>query len=234
MDDAKVGGVSGSYGIMNPESRLACLIHEEIIDRHRRMGTRVDFLATFNVLYRRAALEQVGGLDERYLKAQDAELSFRVMDAGYDLHFEFASRVKHYHEAHWLKYLKTQQRQGYWRVYLHMSYPRHSAGDSYSSALDHMQPPLAMISLVSLVLLLVPVVRWFVLAAVYPAADRAGSADAGASCRRLEANALCRLRDNGLPARLLAGCGHDAGTARLLDRPRSQAAACTARSGGRT
>jgi cellulose synthase/poly-beta-1,6-N-acetylglucosamine synthase-like glycosyltransferase len=156
MEDPGVGGVSGSYGIMNPESLLACLIHEEIIERHRRMPTRVDFLAGFNLLYRRTVLEEVGGFDEQYLKAQDAELSFRVMNAGYELGFEFGSRVKHYHESHWLKYFKTQQEQGYWRVRLHMAYPGHSAGDSYSSALDHIQPPLALMSLAAPLLLFVP------------------------------------------------------------------------------
>lgn len=156
MNDPKVGGVSGSYGIMNPESLLACLIHEEIIERHRRMPARVDFLATFNVLYRRAALEQVGGFDERYLKAQDAELSFRVMQAGYDLRFELSSRVKHHHESRWLKYLRTQRHQGHWRFYLHTTYPRHITGDSYSSAIDHVQPPLAMLSLAALALVFVP------------------------------------------------------------------------------
>ena len=169
------------------------------------MGTRVDFLATFNVLYRRAALERVGGLDERYLKAQDAELSFRVMDAGYDLHFEFASRVKHYHEAHWLKYLKTQQRQGYWaRLPAHELPATHAPATRTAARSIYMQPPLAMISLASLVLLLVPLVRWFVLALFIPAADRAGSADA-APRAAAEASALCRLRDNGLPARLFGG-----------------------------
>jgi glycosyltransferase involved in cell wall biosynthesis len=62
MQDPGVGGVSGSYGNMNPDSLLACLIHEEIIERHRRMPPEVGFLATFNVLYRRSVLEQVGAL----------------------------------------------------------------------------------------------------------------------------------------------------------------------------
>ena len=164
MDIEQVGGVSGSYGIMNPESLLARLIHEEIIERHRRMSTRVDFLATFNVLYRRAALEKVGGFDERYMKAQDAELSFRVMEAGYQLHFELDSRVKHFHEQRFFKYLRIQRQQGHWRVYLHMAHPRHSTGDSYSSALDHLQPPLAMLSLLTLPLLPWPPLGWIFLA----------------------------------------------------------------------
>ncbi len=166
MDDPKVGGVSGSYGIMNPESLLACLIHEEIIERHRAMPSRVDFLATFNVLYRRAVLEKVDGFDERYLKGQDAELSFRVMAAGYELRFAFDSRVKHYHATSWRRYLRTQRQQGYWRVWLHMTHSGHTTGDSYSRLSDHAQPPLAMFVVVSCPLLFFSVFRWVPIALV--------------------------------------------------------------------
>ena len=149
FDDEKTGGVSGSYGNMRPDSLLACLIHEEIIARHRRMPKVVNFLATFNVVYRREALERVGGFDERFLKGQDAELSWRVMEAGYTLGFELDSRVAHFHEDNWLGYLRTQKHQGYWRLWLHLTHKGHSTGDSYSSALDHFQPPLAMLILAS-------------------------------------------------------------------------------------
>ena len=166
LDEAKVGGVSGSYGIMNPESLLACLIHEEIIERHRAMPLRVDFLATFNVVYRRAVLEQVGGFDERFLKAQDAELSFRVMAAGCELRFEFDSCVKHYHPTHWWRYLRTQRQQGYWRVWLHLSHSGHASGDSYSQWLDHAQPPLAVLVLLSSPLLFFGHLVWIPIALV--------------------------------------------------------------------
>lgn len=166
MDDANVGGVSGSYGIMNPSSLLARLIHEEIIERHIRMASlpRVDFLATFNVLYRRAIIDGLNGFDQRYLKGQDAELSFRVMEAGHDLAFEFDSRVRHFHEERWGKYLRTQRQQGHWRVYLHLEHPGHSAGDSYSSLIDHLQPPLALLAVLSLPLVAAPLVFESVLA----------------------------------------------------------------------
>jgi cellulose synthase/poly-beta-1,6-N-acetylglucosamine synthase-like glycosyltransferase len=156
MMDPKVGAVSGSYGNMRPNSLLACLIHEEIVERHRRMRGDVDFLATFNVVYRRDALQKVGGFDERFLKGQDAELSWRVMAAGYRLRFALDSRVKHFHEDRWKTYLRTQKDQGYWRVFLHLSHHGHAAGDSYSNWVDHLQPPVAMMSLVSLPLWLIP------------------------------------------------------------------------------
>ncbi|MCH2133545.1 MAG: glycosyltransferase [Phycisphaerales bacterium] len=160
MDDEQVGGVSGTYGNASEGSLLACLIHEEIIERHRQMTREVDFLATFNVLYRRHILAELDGFDERYLKAQDAELSFRVRAAGHRLHFEHASRVDHYHEQHWGAYLRTQRQQGFWRVWLHLEHPGHGARNSYSNALDHLQPIIAMLLLVTLPLLAVPDVRW--------------------------------------------------------------------------
>ncbi|MCA9297007.1 MAG: glycosyltransferase [Phycisphaerales bacterium] len=166
LEDPAHGGVSGSYGNERPRELLPCLIHEEIIERHRRMKPDVDFLATFNVLYRRAVLEQVGGFDTRYLKGQDAELSFRVLDAGYGLRFEPRSRVGHYHENGWGAYLRTQRQQGYWRVWLHLSHRGRAGGDSYSSFIDHIQPPLAMLVLASLPLLLLPYARWFTVACV--------------------------------------------------------------------
>ncbi|MFH1417328.1 MAG: glycosyltransferase [Planctomycetota bacterium] len=156
MSDKQVGGVGGSYGNMAADSLLGCLIHEEIVERHRAMPKRVNFLATFNVLYRRSILEQIGGFDERFLKGQDAELAFRVMEAGYELRFEIDSRVKHFHPTRLWSYLRTQRQQGYWRVWLHLRHHGHSRGDSYSSLLDHVQPPLAVLAVAALPLMLVP------------------------------------------------------------------------------
>ncbi len=162
MSDPQVGGVGGSYGNMATDSLLGCLIHEEIVERHRAMPKRVNFLATFNVLYRRQVLEQVDGFDERFLKGQDAELAFRVMEAGYELRFEIESRVKHFHPTRLRGYLRTQRQQGYWRVWLHLRHRGHSKGDSYSSLLDHAQPILAVLVVAMLPLMFVPLphVRW--------------------------------------------------------------------------
>ena len=154
MEDETVGGVSGSYDNAVPHSLLACLIHEEIVERHLAMPTEVNFLATFNVLYRRSILQQLDGFDERYLKAQDAEFSFRVMELGFRLHFDIRSRVAHHHVTKLLKYMRVQRHQGFWRVYLHLEHAGHSTGDSYSSLMDHLQPPLAMVCLALSALLL--------------------------------------------------------------------------------
>jgi glycosyltransferase involved in cell wall biosynthesis len=143
MNDLQIAGAGGSYGNARKDSLLACLIHEEIVERHHHMPSRVNFLASFNVLYRREILNCVGGFDERYLKAQDAELAYRIRETGCQLAFDPRSRVAHYHPVKLFSYLRTQCSQGYWRIFLYTLHPRKMVGDSYSSVADHIQPILA-------------------------------------------------------------------------------------------
>lgn len=156
LDDPQVAAAGGSYGNLHPESLLATLIHEEIVARHRRMGREVDFLATFNVVYRRTVLEAVGGFDESLRLAQDAELAFRIVRAGYLLRFDVRSRVGHFHPTGWRRYLKTQLRHGFYRMRLYRRHPTKMQGDSYAGRADYAQPPLAMLAVAALPLLAVP------------------------------------------------------------------------------
>ena len=159
MEDPRVGAVGGAYDNGCPDSLMARLIHEEIALRHRAMQGDVNFLASFSVVYRRAVLEQLEGFDERYLKGQDAELSFRTIGAGYSLRFENVSRVSHFHERRLFSYLKIQYRQGYWRAFLHLEHRGHAGGDSYSKLSDHLQPPCALLGLAGLPLAVVSLSR---------------------------------------------------------------------------
>lgn len=149
--ERRVAGAGGSYANARPDSLLACLIHEEIALRHRRMSKRVDFLGGFNVVYRREVLEGVGGFDEhryngpRSPGAEDAELAYRVVAAGHELRFDRRSRVAHHHPTRLMRYLRAQRDHGYWRVFLHMRYRRTTGGDAYSGFSDHIQPPLALL-----------------------------------------------------------------------------------------
>lgn len=154
LHDPKVGGVGGSFTASATQPLLAGLIHEEIIERHRAMPRRVNFVATGNAAYRRDVLESVGGFDEAFLRAQDADLAYRVRAAGFQLAFAPDSRVRHAHETRCLPYLKAQFQQGYWRFWLHLRHTAPATGDSYSRLSDNAQPPLAALGVLSLPLLL--------------------------------------------------------------------------------
>ena len=160
LAEADVGGAGGSYANARPDKLLACLIHEEIVARHRRMAAEVSVLATYNVVYRRRVLAELSGFDPSFAWAHDAELAFRVRRAGYRLRFEPGSRVAHYHPVRWRSYLDKQRQQGYWRMMLYRRHPARMAGDSYSGVVDFVQPPLALITLATLPALLWPAWRW--------------------------------------------------------------------------
>lgn len=156
MSDPEVGGVGGTYGIEAGASLLERLIHEEIVSRHACMEGDVDFLATYDVLYRRDVLRELDGFDERYLKGQDAEFAFRVLESGRRLRFDRGSIVVHHHEQRLARYLHIQRLQGYWRVALHLEHSGHSTGDSYSGLMDHLQPFLPVLVIASLPLAILP------------------------------------------------------------------------------
>ncbi len=154
LSEPEVAGAGGSYSNLFPESLLATLIHEEIVARHRRMPREVDFLATFNVVYRRCVLQVTQGFNETLKLAQDAEFAYRIRGAGHRLRFAIESRVGHHHPRQLWRYLKTQARQGYYRVQLYRQHPTKISGDSYAGWIDYGQPPLACMS--CLLLLIAP------------------------------------------------------------------------------
>lgn len=159
MAAEEVAGAGGSYENAEPDSLLACIIHEEIRERHLRMDTDVDYLGSFNVLYWKELLERAGGFDESSHKAEDAELAFRLKAMGYRLRFEPESLVAHHHPTRLGSYLRTQRSHGYWATRLYLSHPARAMGNSYSSLLDHVQPIVGVALLASLALLSVPEFR---------------------------------------------------------------------------
>lgn len=56
---------------------------------------------------------------------------------------------------------RTTKARMLWRIArLHVAHSGHSSGDSYSSVIDHVQPPLAILVLASVPLLFTPYASW--------------------------------------------------------------------------
>jgi glycosyltransferase involved in cell wall biosynthesis len=143
----RVAGVGGSYTNLNHQSLLSEWIQAEIAARHARMPCSVEFLGSYNVLYSREALLEVGGFDERHFpmpSAEDNDLAYRLRARGYRLQFNARSTVGHFHPTHWRRYLRTQARHGYYRMILYSRHPARMTGDSYSGIIDYPQPVLAL------------------------------------------------------------------------------------------
>lgn len=145
--EAGVVGVGGTYGIANPESLLARLVHAEIQARHARFGEEVDFLGSFNVAYRREDFVAAGGFDEAFTAAsgEDNDLAYRLQDRGGRLRFTPEAVVAHHHPFRLCPYLRTQARHGYWRALLYRKHPgRARTGDRYAGRIELLGPPFAL------------------------------------------------------------------------------------------
>ncbi len=148
-----VAAVGGTYGIANPESMLARMIHEEIALRHSSYGVDVDFLGSFNVMYDREAFRTTGGFDETFSRAsaEDNDLSYRLLDAGGKLRFAPHAIVKHFHPSRLGPYLRTQARHGFWRMKLYAKHPNRACkGDRYAGLAELAAPALALLAALAL------------------------------------------------------------------------------------
>lgn len=150
FDSGDTAGVGGTYGIANPRSPLARVVHAEIQVRHKRFADTVDFLGSFNVAYERRAFDAVGGFDEdfRIASAEDNDLAYRLLDNGGTLRFNREAIVDHYHPERLWPYLRTQMRHGFWRMKLYAKHPRRASGDQYAGLSAFLGPPLALLTLV--------------------------------------------------------------------------------------
>lgn len=158
--DEGVGAVGGSYGIANPSSGLARLIHAEIVRRHARLGAEVDFLGTYNMAVRREVFEAVGGFDEGFRAAacEDNDLCYRLGAAGWRLRYIPEALVDHHHPERLGRYLRAQARHGYWRVQLYRKHRGRIRGDRYAGFLDLVAPPWAAVN--TALFLALPAVLW--------------------------------------------------------------------------
>jgi len=202
--DEGVAAVGGTYGIANPESLLARMVHEEIAARHASLPREVDFLGSFNAAYRREVFEALNGFDEdfRQASAEDNDLAYRLQDLGERMRFVPGARVAHYHPTRLWPYLRTQMRHGYWRVQLYAKHPhRANRGDRYAGFVDLILPPFALVVACSIpfAVLGTPFAQPWIAAALFYGAMRAA----------LPLRLVCRTCDPSMLAFFVVGLFRD-------------------------
>jgi glycosyltransferase involved in cell wall biosynthesis len=142
--DQQVGAVAGSYDIANGNSWLARWVHQEIIERHKKMNSFVRAFGSYNVAIPRYILRATGGFDSGYYRAsgEDNDLSYRIIKKGWRIAFNPEAKVAHYHPEKLWKYLMEQYRHGFWRAKLYLDHPDMTTGDDYTRLRDRLEPIL--------------------------------------------------------------------------------------------
>lgn len=114
--------------------------------------------------FRRSALEEVGGYDEYFLRAQDWELNHRLRQAGHTIWFDPEIAVTYHPRADWRSFARQQFRTGGWRRRVIARHPD-------TASLRYLAPPVAVVAIVlGLVAALVaPLLSgWFLLGLAAP------------------------------------------------------------------
>jgi glycosyltransferase involved in cell wall biosynthesis len=144
--DGQVGAVAGSYEIANSSSWLAHWVHQEIIERHKRMPPFVRAFGSYNVAIPRYVLQATGGFDPKYRQAsgEDNDLSYRVIKKGWRIAFRPQAKVAHYHPERVWQYLWEQYRHGFWRAKVYKDHPDMVRGDDYTRLRDRLEPILVV------------------------------------------------------------------------------------------
>ena len=140
--DGQVGAVAGSYEIANTSSWLAQWVHQEIMERHKRMPPFVGAFGSYNVAIPRYVLQATGGFDPKYRRAsgEDNDLSYRILKKDWHIAFRPEAKVSHYHPERVWQYLKEQYRHGFWRAKLYLEHPDMLRGDDYTRLRDRLEP----------------------------------------------------------------------------------------------
>ncbi|MFG2141671.1 glycosyltransferase family 2 protein [Streptomyces sp. NPDC048650] len=124
-------------------------------------------------VFRRAALEQQGGYNEEFIRAQDWELNFRIREAGGQIWFSPELKVRYRPRPNIKALAKQYKDYGKWRHVV----ARYHAG---SINLRYLAPPTALCAIAAGVVVGAAVTPWgFAVPAGYLAAIAAGSLPAG-------------------------------------------------------
>ncbi len=118
-------------------------------------------------VFRRVALEKVGGFDETFIRAQDWELNHRLRKAGELVWFDPSLVVTYRPRGTWSGLVRQFYRSGQWRRQVVRVYPE-------TAGLRYLAPPLALAGviagLVAAVIGAITGPQWLLLGAVLPVA----------------------------------------------------------------
>ncbi len=144
--DLQVGAVAGSYEVANTRSWLARWVHQEIMERHKRMPPFIRAFGSYNVAIPRHVLQATGGFNPVYRRAsgEDNDLSYRIIKKGWRIAFRPQAKVAHHHPERVWKYLLEQYRHGFWRAKLYKAHPDMTGGDDYTRVRDRIEPILVL------------------------------------------------------------------------------------------
>jgi len=141
--DLRVGGVQACINNTATDSRvLAYLTDSGMTSNDRVLEDTVQgkrnvypWILSGNCMYRRSAVERVGGFDATLPACEDVDLAWKVVLSGYLLTYCGDASVVHYNDDDWGSFAKKSWRQGRGSAVLARRYLPHGAQNAFEPAM---------------------------------------------------------------------------------------------------
>ena len=148
LADPEVGAAQGYY-LRAPDAGLfGRVMNLDLEQRYAAIrGGHTDHVCTGNALYRAAALDRIGLLDESLGYGYDNDISYRLAEAGWALRINRSARAVHRWREGAADYVTQQYGFGYGRIDLVAKHPRRIGGDAVSPRLMMLHPIVMLATL---------------------------------------------------------------------------------------
>jgi len=152
--NSEIVAVKGVYETRQREltARFVQIEYEDKYDRMKRQAN-IDFIDTYSAGFRREIFLQAGGFSEEFPMAcaEDAELSFRLANKGYQMAFNPKARVFHLHPKSVWEYFKKKYKFARWRILAVKKHPNKVWKDAHTPQAMKLQLMLFSLLTASLV-----------------------------------------------------------------------------------
>jgi hypothetical protein len=138
LEPSEVAAAQGQYVAAHSAGLWSRVMALDLRDRYRSMPSRtVDHVCTGNSVYRKSALLEIGLFDERLGYGYDNDVSYRLIERGYQLVYASRATSAHQWREGIVGYFRQQYGFGYGRLDLVFKHRGRLSGDDVS--------PLSMI-----------------------------------------------------------------------------------------
>lgn len=108
LADQKVGGAAGVVKTWNKDKLIPRTIGYEFQDRHERMPREIKRHLTMHIVFKKTALEKVGGFNESLKTGYDCVIGHDINDVGYKIIMVHDAIAYHHHRDNLKAYFKQQ------------------------------------------------------------------------------------------------------------------------------
>ena len=145
LKNPTIAGAGGGIETWNRNNLLSKCIGYDIKYRYGRLKSRVNRLATMNLLLKKKVIEEIGGFNENLPTQYDTDLCNRMAKKGYRLIYEPNAKCYHFNRPIWKDYLKQQLQYGRNTFKLYVRNPNLIKGDKITDFWMNIQPPLLVL-----------------------------------------------------------------------------------------